>query len=62
MGVFLSPLEIADTGFYLFYYPNDNNEEYLIYSSDYGNTARRTVLNRGTVSRTLAQLPSKDEI
>lgn len=62
IGVFLSPLEISDTGFYLFYYPNDNNEEYLIYSSDYGNTARRTVLNRGTVSKILAQLPSKDEI
>jgi len=62
VGVFLSPLEIADTGFYLFYYPKDNNEEYLIYSSDYGNTVRKTVLSRGTVSSVLAQLPSKDAI
>ena len=62
VGVFLSPPEIADTGFYLFYYPKDNNEEYLIYSSDYGNTARKTVLSRGTVSSVLAQLPSKETI
>lgn len=61
MGVFLSPLEIADAGFYLFFYPN-KNEEYLVYSSDYGNTARKTVLSRGTVSSVLAQLPCKDSI
>lgn len=61
IGVFLSPLEIIDTGFYLFYYPS-GNEEYLIYSSDYGLTARKTVLRRGTVSSVLAQLPLKDAI
>lgn len=62
LGIFLSPLEISDTGFYLFYYPGDQNEEYLIYSSDYGNTAKRTVLKRGTVSNVLSQLPDKDSI
>lgn len=62
IGVFLSPLEIADTGFYLFYYAGSNKEEYLIYSSDYGNTAKRTVLNKGTVSSILQKLPSKEEI
>lgn len=62
IGVFLSPLEIADTGFYLFYYPIDNNKECLIYSSDYGNKARRTILNRGTVSNVLIRLPNKDAI
>ncbi|WP_241645283.1 immunity 42 family protein [Rosenbergiella metrosideri] len=62
IGVFLSPLEIADTGFYLFYYACSNKAEYLIYSSDYGNTAKRAVLNKGTVSGILAQLPSKEAI
>jgi hypothetical protein len=62
IGVFLSPLEIADTGFYLFYYPGDNDEEYLIYSWDYGNTAKKTVLKRGTVSSILMQLPNKEDI
>lgn len=60
IGVFLSPLEIADTGFYLFYYPGDEDNEYLIYSSDYGHTAKRTVLKKGTVSKVLRQLPNKD--
>lgn len=62
LGVFLSPLEITDNGFYLFYYPGDQDEEYLIYSSDYGSTAKRTVLKKGTVSNVLAQLPNKDAI
>lgn len=62
IGCFLSPLEVADMGFYLFYYSNDNKNEYLIYSHDYGNTAKRTVLSKGTVSKVLSQLPSKDKI
>lgn len=62
IGVFLSHLEIADAGFYLFYYSCNNNEEYLIYSSDYGNTAKRTVLSKGTVSDILTQLPGKEAI
>lgn len=62
MGVFLSPLEIVDTGFYLFYYPGSEDDEYLIYSSDYGNTVKRSVLKKGTVSNVLALLPNKEEI
>lgn len=62
LGVFLSPLEISDVGFYLFYYPKDKNEEYLIYTADYGNTAKKTIFKKGTVSRVIAQLPVKDAI
>lgn len=62
LGVYLSPLEITDTGFYLFYYPKDKDEEYLIYSSDYGITAKKAILRKGTVSSVLQQLPSKDVI
>lgn len=59
IGVFLSPLEIIDAGFYLFYYSGEKDEEYLIYSSDYGNTARSTVLTKGTVSRVLEAINPK---
>ncbi len=62
LGVFLSPLEISDVGFYLFYYPKDKDEEYLIYTGDYGNTAKKTIFKKGTVSNVLAQLPTKDVI
>ncbi len=62
IGVFLSPLEIVDAGFYLFYYPKDNDEECLIYSSDYGKTARKTIFSRGVVGSVLAELPAKDSI
>lgn len=62
LGIYLSPLEFTDTGFYLFYYPRNNNEEYLIYSSDYGATAKKTVLEKGTVQRVIKQLPNKDKI
>jgi|SRR5471032_297928 len=62
MGVYLSPLEITDAGFYLFYYPRNKDEEYLIYSSDYGKTAKKTRLKKGTVSSVIAQLPDRDAI
>lgn len=62
LGVFLSPLEISDVGFYLFYYPKDEYEEYLIYSSDYGRTAQKTVLKKGTVNSVIERLPDKDAI
>lgn len=62
IGVFLSPLEISDAGFYLFYYPKDINEECLIYSSDYGKTVRKAIFNRGVVSGVLAQLPAIESI
>lgn len=62
LGVFLSPLEISDVGFYLFYYPKNIDEEYLIYSSDYGNTAKKVMLKRGAVSSVIEQLPSKEAI
>ncbi|TCL05874.1 immunity 42 family protein [Sodalis ligni] len=62
LGVFLSPIEISDVGFYLFYYPKDKDEEYLIYTADYGNTAKKTIIKKGTVSNVIAQLPSKDAI
>ncbi|MFP1731201.1 immunity 42 family protein [Lonsdalea quercina] len=62
LGIFLSPLEISDTGFYLFYCPKDKNEEYLIYSSDYGKTAKKTILKKGTVNSVIEQLPNKEAI
>lgn len=62
IGVFLSPLEIADTGFYLFYFLGDNENEYLVYSHDYGSTAKKTTLNKGTVSSVLDKLPYKESI
>lgn len=62
LGVFLSPLEISDVGFYLFYCPKDNDEEYLVYSSDYGSTAKKTILKKGTVNSVLEKLPNQDAI
>lgn len=62
IGFFLSPLEIADTGFYLFYCLGNNQFEYLIYSHDYGSTAKKTILNKGTVSSVLDKLPCKESI
>ncbi|SFN46112.1 Immunity protein 42 [Candidatus Pantoea varia] len=62
IGVFLSPLEVVDAGFYLFYYPKDNDEEYLIYSPDYGKTVRKAIFSRGVVSAVLAQLPAINSI
>lgn len=46
IGVLLSPVEISDVGFYLFYYQEDNDEECLVYSSDYGRTAKKTTLKK----------------
>ncbi|VXD01093.1 conserved hypothetical protein [Enterobacterales bacterium 8AC] len=62
LGVFLSPLEISDVGFYLFYYPKDNDEECLVYSSDYGCTAKKTILKKGTVNSVLDKLPNQEAI
>lgn len=62
LGCFLSPLEISDAGLYLFYYPKDNDEECLIYSSDYGRTAKKTILKKGTVSSVITKLPNKEAI
>ncbi|THB82768.1 hypothetical protein E1N66_19220 [Pantoea allii] len=62
IGVFLSPLEISDAGFYLFYYPKNIYEEYLIFSHDYGKTVRKAIFNRGVVSGVLAQLPAIESI
>lgn len=62
LGVFLSPLEISDVGFYLFYYPKDIDEEYLIYSPDYGKTSKKIILKKGTVNSVIEQLPNKDAI
>lgn len=62
LGVFLSPVEISDTGFYLFYYPKNNDEECLIYTPDYGNTAKKITLKKGTVSNVLQELPNQDAI
>ncbi len=62
LGVFLSPLEVSDVGFYLFYYPKDEDEEYLIYTADYGNTAKKAIFKKGTISNVFAQLPIKDAI
>ncbi|WP_197069846.1 Imm42 family immunity protein [Aeromonas dhakensis] len=58
----MSPLEIADTGFYLFYCLGDNENEHLVYSHDYGSTAKKTTLNKGTVSSVLDKLPYKESI
>lgn len=62
LGVFLSPPEISDVGFYLFYYSKNNDEECLVYSSDYGSTAKKTILKKGTVSSVLEKLPNKEFI
>jgi hypothetical protein len=62
LGVYLSPLEISDVGFYLFYYPKDKDEEYLIYTADYGKTAKKAIFKKGTVCNVIAQLPMKDAI
>ncbi|XBS69809.1 immunity 42 family protein [Acerihabitans sp. KWT182] len=62
LGVYLSPLEISDVGFYLFYYPKNEDEEYLIYTADYGNTAKKSIFKKGTVSNVIAQLPIKEDI
>lgn len=62
IGVLLSPVEISDVGFYLFYYQEDNDEECLVYSSDYGRTAKKTTLKKGTVNDVLQTLPSQDNM
>ncbi|ELY4217936.1 immunity 42 family protein [Cronobacter turicensis] len=62
IGVFLSPPEVVDTGFYLFYLAVNNEQEYLIYSADYGKTAQKIFLNAGVVSSVLGSLPNKELI
>lgn len=62
LGVFLSPLEISDAGFYLFYYVKDNDEECLVYSSDYGSTAKKTILKKGTVNSVIEKIPKQAAI
>jgi len=60
LGVFLSPLEIADVGFYLFYYfLDDGDNEYLVYSSDYGCTVKQAIFKKGTVYGVIESLPDK---
>lgn len=61
-GVFLSPIEVSDEGFYLFYLSMDKKTECLLYSSDYGKTAKKTFLEKGTVQRVIEQLPEKIKI
>ncbi|ELY7393537.1 immunity 42 family protein [Cronobacter universalis] len=62
IGVFLSPPEVVDTGFYLFYLAVSNEQECLIYSADYGKTAQKIFLNAGVVGSVLGSLPSKEII
>ncbi|WP_336296259.1 immunity 42 family protein [Cronobacter dublinensis] len=62
IGVFLSPLEVVDTGFYLFYLAVSNEQECLIYSADYGKTAQKIFLNTGVVASVLGALPNKEAI
>ncbi|EKM0378393.1 immunity 42 family protein [Cronobacter turicensis] len=62
IGVFLSPPEVVDTGFYLFYLAVSNEQECLIYSADYGKTAQKIFLNAGIVSSVLGSLPNKELI
>ncbi|ELY4524619.1 immunity 42 family protein [Cronobacter turicensis] len=59
IGVFLSPPEVVDTGFYLFYLAVSNEQECLIYSADYGKTAQKIFLNAGVVGSVLGSLPNK---
>jgi len=61
-GVFLSPIEISDVGFYLFYLSIDEKTECLLYSSDYGKTAKKMLLEKGTVVEVINQLPSHEQI
>ncbi|ELY3545614.1 immunity 42 family protein [Cronobacter turicensis] len=62
IGVFLSPPEVVDTGFYLFYLAVSNEQECLIYSADYGKTAQKIFLNAGVVGSVLGSLPNKEII
>ncbi|EGT5734128.1 hypothetical protein AGJ46_20645, partial [Cronobacter dublinensis subsp. dublinensis] len=62
IGVFLSPLEVVDTGFYLFYLAVSNEQECLIYSADYGKTVQKIFLNNGVVAGVLGELPNKEAI
>ncbi|EOV9691488.1 immunity 42 family protein [Cronobacter turicensis] len=62
IGVFLSPPEVVDTGFYLFYLAVSNEQECLIYSADYGKTAQKIFLNAGVVGSVLGILPNKEII
>ena len=62
IGVFLSPIEVSDAGFYLFYLPIDPKKECLLYSTDYGKTAKKMLLEKGTVRRVIDQLPNHEQI
>ncbi|NEG93317.1 immunity 42 family protein [Leclercia adecarboxylata] len=62
IGVFLSPGEISDAGFYLFYLSIDQKTECLLFSSDYGKTAKKIFLQKGTVQTVIEQLPGKERI
>jgi hypothetical protein len=62
IGVFLSPLEISDVGFYLFYLLMDDDTELLIYSANYGVNVKRIELPKGTVNKVISELPEKDFI
>lgn len=62
IGVLLSPVEILDVGFYLFYYSLDEHTEHLIYSPDYGKTTKNMLLKKGVVCNVIKQLPDEDNI
>lgn len=62
LGVYLSPIEIEDTGFMLFYIPENHRQEYLVYSPDRGKTAKMKAVKRGTVLSVIEQLPDRDAI
>ncbi len=61
-GLFLSPIEISDVGFYLFYLSIDEKTECLLYSSDYGKTVKKRLLDKGTVAGVINQLPNHEQI
>ncbi|ROP60164.1 immunity protein 42 of polymorphic toxin system [Enterobacter sp. BIGb0383] len=63
LGVLLSPLEILDAGFYLFYYSkHGEDKEYLVYTLDYGKTVKKTVFKKGIVNDVIALLPCEESI
>ncbi|MBG3013418.1 immunity 42 family protein [Proteus faecis] len=62
IGVDLSPVEISDVGFYLFYYIENGDYESLIFSKDYGVTISKVMFPKGTIKKVLNKLPDKDSI
>lgn len=56
LGVNITPLEVSDTGWRIYYF-RFLDEECLLYSSDFGKTVKKKMLSLGTVAGVIKQLP-----